>query len=540
MGAELVVRPVHRWVGRFGRVQEDTLVFPDEKPAARSLPVEGQTREVGNVVRPPPLPKRPTPRSSIMHRRRSAQPSSSGACERPAASAAAASAAVPERGGGGGKDDDDGHDDHRRVPTQGIGGGGTVVAEGDAPTIPPPNRPDRSIRTPRLEVGRVRRQKQKHRQQQQPVSMTAATMTPRCFLLGAVLFCLTQAATFFALDAISANNNGHVAWPADGHNDHDDIDDDDGWAVPWPSSSSSSWVGAAFHAMWEAALPVIVAVWPSTRDSRERARFFAEQEAMPVLVVGGSDGSGTRAFVDALRELGVVVVADDAETFDVHASEMFSHKGWPGLVTAVLNVTHSASYGWDDLAAGGGDGDGTTTTTTDTTQAVVEREVRGLWRTLTAKYDVARLWHRREYERRIVQQQQQQQEEGGAVSEGQQQQQHRRLRVGGKTRKAAGRQRPPRRNAGAGGAIIAGRPTTFPALARNVSYVIKAPVAMLVLPVLARFTSPPGGALKFLHVVREYVLLLFSRPCVCVRARCDVGSTVAVVECVWPHVVECL
>jgi hypothetical protein len=54
----------------------------------------------------------------------------------------------------------------------------------------------------------------------------------------------------------------------------------------------------------------------------------------PMLIVGGSDGSGTRAFVEILRELGTVIVSEDPSTFDVHASEI--KKGWPGLIERIF------------------------------------------------------------------------------------------------------------------------------------------------------------------------------------------------------------
>eukprot|EP00536_Pseudo-nitzschia_multiseries_P002364 jgi/Psemu1/322523/estExt_fgenesh1_pg.C_310017 len=62
-----------------------------------------------------------------------------------------------------------------------------------------------------------------------------------------------------------------------------------------------------------------------------------------MLVVGGSDGSGTRAVVALLRELGCIVVADDRSTFDVHleaiASVQNGHetRGWPSLVERVFS-----------------------------------------------------------------------------------------------------------------------------------------------------------------------------------------------------------
>ena len=50
------------------------------------------------------------------------------------------------------------------------------------------------------------------------------------------------------------------------------------------------------------------------------------------LMVGGSDGSGTRSVVALLEKLGVNMVVDDRGTNDVHADEM---GGWPPVVSPV-------------------------------------------------------------------------------------------------------------------------------------------------------------------------------------------------------------
>jgi hypothetical protein len=72
----------------------------------------------------------------------------------------------------------------------------------------------------------------------------------------------------------------------------------------------------------------------------------------PLLIVGGSDGSGTRAFVDTLGRLGVPMLVDDSGTMDVHASTLFDGKGWPSLVELVMNNTRTANYEFEDLPAG--------------------------------------------------------------------------------------------------------------------------------------------------------------------------------------------
>ena len=68
------------------------------------------------------------------------------------------------------------------------------------------------------------------------------------------------------------------------------------------------------------------------------------------MIVGGSDGSGTRPFVDMLGRLGVPMVIDDTGTLDgVHAQCIFDGAGWPALVRTVLGETQAANYSWDDL-----------------------------------------------------------------------------------------------------------------------------------------------------------------------------------------------
>ena len=64
----------------------------------------------------------------------------------------------------------------------------------------------------------------------------------------------------------------------------------------------------------------------------------------PTLVIGGSDVSGTRAFVSYMKELGVPMWIEDKQTLDVHGAVMFDSKGWPPLANLVLNTTHSANY----------------------------------------------------------------------------------------------------------------------------------------------------------------------------------------------------
>jgi hypothetical protein len=60
------------------------------------------------------------------------------------------------------------------------------------------------------------------------------------------------------------------------------------------------------------------------------------QQQKAVLIVGGSDGSGTRAIVDMLQRLGVYFVLDEPGTKDVQGEQMFHGDGWPPLVQMVF------------------------------------------------------------------------------------------------------------------------------------------------------------------------------------------------------------
>jgi hypothetical protein len=154
----------------------------------------------------------------------------------------------------------------------------------------------------------------------------------------------------------------------------------------------------------------------------------------PILIIGGTDGSGTRAFVDTLNQLGVVIVADDQNAFDVHASIIFKKGEWPPfLVNTVLQETHSANYRWSDLA--------------NDTQRTLLTELSKFTTDIHAKYRRTKL---RRHTRHM----------------------------------------PARRNGD----------KFRSAVASTVSFAIKAPVSMTVLPVLRQAFDRP---IKFLHVVRE-------------------------------------
>jgi len=63
--------------------------------------------------------------------------------------------------------------------------------------------------------------------------------------------------------------------------------------------------------------------------------------ASATLVVGGTDGSGTRRVVQILAELGVLMVSEDPETYDIHADSV---KGWPTVVAPVVASTKRLDY----------------------------------------------------------------------------------------------------------------------------------------------------------------------------------------------------
>ena len=52
----------------------------------------------------------------------------------------------------------------------------------------------------------------------------------------------------------------------------------------------------------------------------------ASGESKAMMVVCGTDGSGTRGVVQTLTKLGVVMTSEDPETYDIHGDLM---GGWP-------------------------------------------------------------------------------------------------------------------------------------------------------------------------------------------------------------------
>jgi hypothetical protein len=68
-----------------------------------------------------------------------------------------------------------------------------------------------------------------------------------------------------------------------------------------------------------------------------------------ILILGGSDGSGTRSFVQHLIQLGIPMIYDDEITMDVHGRSMSDGDGWPQIVRMVLDSVHSANYNVSSL-----------------------------------------------------------------------------------------------------------------------------------------------------------------------------------------------
>jgi hypothetical protein len=74
----------------------------------------------------------------------------------------------------------------------------------------------------------------------------------------------------------------------------------------------------------------------SSSTSQETNNIDAPMSTKVPLVVGGSDGSGTRAFVRLLASMGVPMLLDDAVTMDIGASLLYAGQGWPPLVKEAL------------------------------------------------------------------------------------------------------------------------------------------------------------------------------------------------------------
>ena len=94
-----------------------------------------------------------------------------------------------------------------------------------------------------------------------------------------------------------------------------------------------AFVGAALMSSGRGKLAWLLWLVAAAQDTRD---------AGPLVVVGGSDGSGTRAVVSLLQQLGVPLAIDDPVSNDVHAGEV---GGWPALVHPLLQAAHDQYQG---------------------------------------------------------------------------------------------------------------------------------------------------------------------------------------------------
>lgn len=62
------------------------------------------------------------------------------------------------------------------------------------------------------------------------------------------------------------------------------------------------------------------------------------------LIVGGTDGSGTRGVVALLQRLNVIMVVEDLGTLDVHGTPYMASGGWPHVVRPVVEWAGGANY----------------------------------------------------------------------------------------------------------------------------------------------------------------------------------------------------
>ena len=100
--------------------------------------------------------------------------------------------------------------------------------------------------------------------------------------------------------------------------------------------------------------PSVSALTPSAQGKPmilESANMMQSSDQAPpraMLVVCGTDGSGTRKVVQTLADMGVLVVSEDPETYDIHGDLM---GGWPVVVKPVIQNVKTLNY-WPEDAAG--------------------------------------------------------------------------------------------------------------------------------------------------------------------------------------------
>jgi hypothetical protein len=73
------------------------------------------------------------------------------------------------------------------------------------------------------------------------------------------------------------------------------------------------------------------------QQQQDQKQYLTPDDRLP-LIVGGSDGSGTRAVVNLLCRLGVPMMVDDVGTMDIHGKALFHGKGWPPLAKYALEL----------------------------------------------------------------------------------------------------------------------------------------------------------------------------------------------------------
>ena len=87
-----------------------------------------------------------------------------------------------------------------------------------------------------------------------------------------------------------------------------------------------------------------------TQDTATKANVNYFNTAKVPLVIGGSDGSGTRAFVELLAKLGVPMLLDDAGTMDINGGPLCAGQGWPPLAKLALQEKEYPVHKWPDSA----------------------------------------------------------------------------------------------------------------------------------------------------------------------------------------------
>lgn len=86
-----------------------------------------------------------------------------------------------------------------------------------------------------------------------------------------------------------------------------------------------------------------------SRQEQLESEIDSIKNDLPILVIGGSDGSGTRSFAHAVSNLGVPMKMDLKSNLDITSGEIFRGEGFPPLVNLVLQDLHTVNYEVKDL-----------------------------------------------------------------------------------------------------------------------------------------------------------------------------------------------